>query len=78
MKNYREGEKSLYGLNRSRKSLDRVPKGLIWRVLDRRSVPKGYMDIVEDMYEKAYRVGELSVQTAKKFPMTIHLLEGSA
>ena len=34
------------------KAYDGVPSDLIWWVLDKRSVPRDYIDIIKDMYER--------------------------
>ena len=33
------------------KIYNKVPRDLIWWVLDKRNVPKGHIDIIKNMYE---------------------------
>ena len=33
------------------KSYDRVPRDIIWWVLERKCVTKGYIEVIRDMYE---------------------------
>ena len=35
------------------KVYDRVPRDLIWWVLTKKNVPRGYIEIIKDMYEGA-------------------------
>ena len=35
------------------KACDKVPKDLIWWVLNKRNVPRNYIEIIKDMYEEA-------------------------
>ena len=35
------------------KTYDRVPRDLIWWVLNKRNVPRCYIEIIKDMYEGA-------------------------
>ena len=46
-----EEVKSAYGLHRFRKAYDMVPRDLIWQVLSTRNVPRGYIEVIEDIYE---------------------------
>ena len=34
------------------KTYDRVPRDLIWWVLNKRNIPRGYIEIIKDMYEE--------------------------
>ena len=33
------------------KAYDKVPRDLIWWVLNKRDVPRSYIEIIKDMYE---------------------------
>ena len=55
------------------KAYARITRDLIWWVLNKRNVPRGYIEIIKDMYEGAMAiVGTTSVEIGE-FPVTIGL-----
>ena len=71
-------EKPTYGLHQSRKSLHRVPRDLIWWVLNKRNVSRGYFEIIKDMYERALTSLRTTYGETGEFLVTIGLHQGSA
>ena len=54
MEKYQAKRKNLYMVFINlEKGYDRVPRDLIWWVLNKRNVPQGYIEIIKDMYERA-------------------------
>ena len=54
---YREDRKNLYMVFiELEKANDKVPRDLIWRVLEKISVLRSYIDIMKDVHERAIRV----------------------
>ena len=60
------------------KSYNRVPRDLIWRVLNKKSVPRGYNDIIKDMYKREVTRVRTTCREAGEFPVTIGMHRGSA
>ena len=54
MKKYRAKRKNLHMVFINlEKAYYRLPRDLIWRVLNQMNVPRGYIEIINDMYERA-------------------------
>ncbi|MES8240489.1 hypothetical protein U6Z18_12215, partial [Cutibacterium acnes] len=54
MEKYREKKKDLHMVFIDlEKTYDRIPREIIWWVLDKKGVPSRYIDIVKDMYDRA-------------------------
>ena len=54
MKKYRVKRKNLHLVFIDlEKAYDRVPRDLIWLVLNKKNVLRGYIEIIKDMYEGA-------------------------
>ena len=60
------------------KAYDRVPRDIIWWVLERKGVTKGYVDVIRDMYEGAVTAIRSPVGETSEFPITVGLHQGSA
>ena len=56
------------------KGYNRVPRDLIWWVLNKR----GYIEIIKDMYEGALTIVRTTFGETSEFPMTVGLHQGSA
>ena len=52
---------------------DRVPRDLIWWVLNKRNVPRGYIEIIKDMYEGAVTSVRNTFGETGEFLMTVGL-----
>ena len=60
------------------KAYDRVPRDLIWWVLEKKGVTKGYIDVVKDMYDEAVTTIRSPAGETSEFPITVGLHQGSA
>jgi hypothetical protein len=60
------------------KAYDRVPRDIIWWVLERKGVTRGYIDVVRDMYEGAVTAIRSPAGETSEFPITVGLHQGSA
>ena len=60
------------------KTYDRVPRDLIWWILNKKNVPRGYIEIIKDMYEGAITSVRTTCGETGNFPVTISLHQGSA
>lgn len=59
------------------KAYERVPGNLIWWILDKWSVPRGYIDITKAMHDGAVTSVRTAYGEMGKFPVTIGLHQGS-
>ncbi|GMP83986.1 hypothetical protein CsSME_00037701 [Camellia sinensis var. sinensis] len=59
------------------KSYDRVSRDIIWWVLAKKGVTKGYIDVIRDMYEGVVTTIRSPVGEANEFPITVGLHQGS-
>lgn len=59
-----------------KKAYDRVPRDLIWYVLDKGRGPRGYIEIIKGMYEEVVMSLRITYVEMVEFPLTIgfHLL----
>lgn len=60
------------------KAYDRVPRDIIWWVLERKGVTRGYIDVVRDMYEGAVTTIRSPAGETSEFPITVGLHQGLA
>ena len=60
------------------KACDKLLEDLIWWVLNKRNVPRGYIEIIEDMYEASATSARTTSRETGEFSMTIHLHQWSA
>ena len=60
------------------KAYDIVSRDLIWKVLDERNIPRGYIDAIRDMYEGSMTTIKTICGVTNEFPVTIGLYQGSS
>ncbi len=53
------------------KAYDRVNRDIMWRVLEKRGVRVGYIEIIKDMYNNSTTCVRTSVGVSSKFSITI-------
>ena len=58
------------------KAYERVPRDLIWWVLNKYHVSRGYIEIIKDMYEGVVTSVRTTCGEACEFPVTIGLHQG--
>ncbi|XP_071686839.1 secreted RxLR effector protein 78-like [Rutidosis leptorrhynchoides] len=61
-----------------KKAYDCVPRNLIWKTLNGRSIPSRYISVIRDMYEGAKSYVRTSVGNTEVFPIEVGLHQGSA
>ena len=60
------------------KAYHKVPRDLIGWVLHKRNVPRGYIEIIKDMYEGAITCVRTTCRETGEFTVTIGMHQGSA
>jgi hypothetical protein len=76
---YREQRKDLHMVFIDlEKAYDIVPRDLLWKVLDERNIPKGYIDVIRDMYEGSMTTIKTICGVTNEFPVTTCLHQGSS
>ena len=59
------------------KAYDRVPRDIIWWVLAKKGVTKGYIDVIRNMYEGVVTTIRSPAGETNEFPITVGLHQGS-
>ena len=79
MEKYREKKKNLHlAFIDLEKAYDRVPREIIWGVLDKKGVTLRYIDVIKDMYNGVVTMVRTPTGEGSEFPVTIGLHQGSA
>jgi len=78
MERYREKKKELHMIFIDmEKAYDRVPRALIWWVLNKKGVTSRYIDVIKDMYDGAMTIVRTTVGESNEFPIIVGLHQGS-
>ncbi|KAK9118568.1 hypothetical protein Scep_016661 [Stephania cephalantha] len=79
LEKYREKKKDLHMVFVDlEKAYDRVPRDVLWWVLERKRVHARYIDTIKDMYDGVVTSIKTFGGATKEFPITIGLHQGSA
>jgi Reverse transcriptase (RNA-dependent DNA polymerase). len=79
MEKYRAKKKDIYmAFIDLEKAYDRVPRDVIWWVLNKKGVTTRYIDVIRDMYEGAVTMVRTTAGEGSEFPITVGLHQGSA
>ena len=55
------------------KAYNRVPREIIWQVLEKKGVTKRYMKLVKDMYDRAITIVKMTIGETSEFPIIVGL-----
>src|ERR1043165_2131048 len=79
MEKYREKKRDLHMLFIDlEKAYDSVPRRLIWESLEGRGVPRKYLDLIRDMYDRSVTSVRSPVGDTDSFPVEVGLHQGSS
>ncbi len=60
------------------KAYDRVPRDLIWWILNKKGVTSRYIHVIKDMYDGAMMIVRITAGESREFPITLGLHQGLA
>jgi hypothetical protein len=79
MERFREQKKNLHMVFIDlEKAYDKIPRNVIWWVLDKHKVPTKYVTLIKDMYNNAMTSIRTNDGNIDYFPIKIGLHQGSA
>jgi len=79
MEKYREKKKDIHMVFIDlEKAYDRVPRRIIWSMLEKKGVTKRYIEVIKDMYEGVVTSIRSPSGETSQFPITVGLHQGSA
>ena len=75
---YREKKKDLHMVFIDLEKTYKVPRYIIWWLLERKRITRGYIDVIKDMYDCAVTLILSPARKTSEFPITVGLHQGSA